>query len=112
MDSPDMFSSRRYPKYSSIEYYLILFWILVMFKAGYFFFPFLNKIHSVLSSPNVLDSLLSTNYSHRQLKSTFRCFSIELIFSLLKRRQALSAYSLKSQSVTADFISFTYNEKV
>ena len=37
---------------------------------------------------------------------------MELTFSLVKRRQVSSAYNLKSQSVTADFISRPYNKKV
>ena len=111
MDSPDIISSRRHPKYSPTEHCLILFSFLVIFKAEYFYFPFLNKIYLVLSFLKCIESLLSTNHSHRILKSTFRCFSIELTFSLLKRRQASSAYSLKSQSVTADLKSFTYNKK-
>ena len=111
MDSPDMFSSRRHLEYSTTEYCLILFSFLVMFTVGYCFFPFLNKIHLVLSSSKCIDSLLSINHSQRLLKSVFRCFSIELTFSSLERRQVSSAYSLKSQSVTTDFISFSYNKK-
>ena len=100
-----------HPKYSTTEYCLILFSFLVMFKAEYFLFPLLNKINLVLSSPKCIDSLLSINHSQRLLKSTFRCFFlIELTFSLLKRMQ-VSAYSLMSQSVAVDFISFTYNKK-
>ena len=111
MDSPDRFSSRRHPKYSTTEYCLILFLFLVMFKVGYFFFPFLNKIHLVLSSPKCIGNLFSINHSQRLLKLTFRCFSIKLTFSLLKRKQVSSALRIKSQSVTADLISFTYNKK-
>ena len=57
-------------------------------------------------------SLLSIRHSQRLLKSTFTCFSIKLTFSLLKRRQISSVFSLKSQSVTADSTSVTYNKKV
>ena len=90
-----MFSSRRHPKHSTAEYCLILFSFLVMFKAGYCFFPFLNKICLVLSSAQCIDSLLSINHS----QEAFRCFSIELTFLLLKRRQVSSAYGRKSQSL-------------
>ena len=82
-----------------------------MFKAGYFFFPFSNKMHLVLFSPICKDNLLSINHSQRLLKSTFKCFFIKLTFLLLKRRQVSSVYSLKSQSVTANFVSFTYKKK-
>ena len=91
MDSPDMFSSRRHPKHSTAEYCLILFSFLVMFKAEYCFVPFLNKICLVLSSAQCIDSLLSINHS----QEAFRCFSIELTFLLLKRRQVSSAYGRK-----------------
>ena len=82
-----MFSSTRHPKYSKKEYCLILFSFLEMFKEGYCLFPLLNKIHLVLSSPKCICSLLSINNSRRLSKSVCRCFSIELIFSLLKRMQ-------------------------
>ena len=108
INSPDMFSYKRHPKYSTTEYCFILFSFLVMLKAGYIFVPFLNKMHLVLSFPKCIDNLLSINHARRLLKSTFRCILIELTFSLLKRRQVSSAYSLKSQS---DFISFTYNKE-
>ena len=68
-------------------------------------------MHLVFIFPKCIDSLLSIKHSQRLLKSTFRCFPIELAFSLLKRRQVSLAYSLKSQAVTADFISFTDNKK-
>ena len=106
-----MFSSRRHPKYLTTEYCLILFSFLVMSRAGYCFFPFWNKKHLVLSYPKCITGLLSIKHTQRLLKSIFRCFSIKLTFSLLKIRQISSAYSLKSQSFTADFILFPYNNK-
>ena len=54
-----MLSSRKYPKYSTAEYCLVLLSFLVMLKEGYCFFPFFNKIRLVLSSPKCIDSLLS-----------------------------------------------------
>ena len=81
-------------KYSTTEYSLILFSFLVNFKVEYCFFPFLNKIHLALSSPKCIDGLLSISDSQGPLKSTYRCFLIEQTFSILKRRQVSSGYSL------------------
>lgn len=98
----------------SILWTIVGFWFLFreVFKAGCSLFPFLNKLHLVLSFFKCIDSLSSINHLQRLLKPTFRCSWIELKFLLLKRMHVSSAYDLKSQSIGVDFMSFTYNKKV
>ena len=78
-----MLSSRKHPKYSTTEYSFVLFSFLVMLKQGYCFFPILNKIHLVLSSPKCIDSLLSRLDEGKigQFLGTFFFFSLYLLWA-------------------------------
>ena len=79
--SPDIVSSIKHPSYFTLECCLI--YISPYFMLTFLMFSFLNveakSIDFVLSSPNEILSLFSTNQSHILEKSTFSCFSISLI---------------------------------
>ena len=69
------------------------------------FFPLLNKMQFVLSSPKCID-----NHSQRLSKSAFTCFFYGTNFFIAEKNESIN---LKSQLFTADFISVVYyNKKV
>ena len=100
---PDRVSSKRQPRYSTVEncFRVTPFLFMVIGSALILLFFGLNRIDLVLSSPKWMDNLLSTNQSHRLLKSVLSFASISDMFLWVNEMQVSSAYSLTSQSVTA-----------
>ena len=112
MDSSDTLLSSIHPKYVTLLCCLILISPYLMSRSVWFFrchfVP--NRIDFVLSSPKWMLSLLSMNYSQRELKSLFSCSSIVLVSFAVYIRQVSSAYN-NSSELTACGISFTYKRK-
>ena len=69
-----------------------------------------KRMDLVLSSPKLMLSLLSRNYSRSLLKSLFKCFLISVTRLCWKIRQESSSYSNRSED-TACLISLTYIRK-
>ena len=79
---PDNVSSRRHPRYSTVEncFKVTSCLLIAIGSALLLWFLGLKRIDFVLSSPKWIESLLSTNQSHRLLKSLFSFTSISGIF--------------------------------
>jgi hypothetical protein len=73
--------SNKHPKYSTEEYCFNVTSSLFILTSPTLLLRFfgLKIMHLVLSSPKCIESLLSTNQSHRVLKFVFSIFSITLI---------------------------------
>ena len=71
----------------------------------------LKRIVFVLSSPKWIDSLLSKNQSHNELKSWLSFSLINLIFLCRKEIHVSSAYNLMSQYLTDCGRSLIYMRK-
>ena len=74
----DKVSSKRQLRYSTVEncFNVTLCLFMTIGSALFLWFLGLKRIDFVLSSPKCIESLLSTNQSHRLLKSVFNFSSI------------------------------------
>ena len=102
IDSPDIVSSSKQPKYVTLEYCFILIplYIILSFLA-FFNLSFDPKsMHFVLSSTRWILNLLSTNHSHKLAKSLFNWCSIVWTFLSWTVRPESSSYKNRLEWTT------------
>ena len=109
IDSPDIVSSSKQPKY--VEYCFISIPLCIIWNFPAFFNLSFEprSMHFVLSSPKWILNLLSTNHSHKLAKTLFNWCSIVWTSICWNIRRESSAYKNKSEW-TARGISLIYSQ--